>query len=304
MGPDLELAPLESTSLHTRELRPEEILFLKIYTGDNSLYKRQEGVEFLRHMSTLIGDAAIGLFRQTLQPTYYPSCTEFHRILWALCAMMTILRADYNMSIPRVLQRLTQDGVFQIGSGPSSDSKAKHCLISLIGWCSLLFIPSRTITDGTFDIDPQGAKCFTQSSIQLENAQRPVDELLRSFGELLPKRRTILEIDTINATKTDFNMKYHVSNLNVATLKQLADVKIVWVDAVSAHLDFNPTIPALCIFKAPSYCKLHTSNEAFLPLSVPIPEYTLLTLTLSIELPETYTPRESTQLKIFRTKIL
>lgn len=90
--------------------------------------------------------------------------------------------------------------------------------------------------------------------------RRPVDELLRSFGELLPKRRrTVLGSETPNAAGIDFNMKFHVSNLNVATLKQLAYAKIVWVDAVSAHLNFDPNIPVLRTFKAPSYYKLHTT---------------------------------------------
>lgn len=144
------------------------------------------------------------------------------------------------------------------------DLPIRQCLISLIGWCSLLFLPSRTISHGAFDLDTQGAKCFSRTTKTLESAQRPIDELLRSFGELLPKKWT----GTTHTTDTHGSLKFQVFNLKIATLKKLANVKIVWVDTMSAHLDFDPTTATLCIFKAPSYCKLNPSEDTFLSMLV------------------------------------
>ena len=165
--------------------------------------------------------------------------------------------------LSRLATRLVRDSVFHLAAG-DNDLPTQHCLISLIGWCSLLFIPSRNISDGAFDLDTQGAKCFKRTSIALESAQRPIDELLRSFGELLPNKR----IGTKHSTKAHGSLKFHVSNLNISTLKKLAGVKIVWVDTMSAHLDFDPTTATLCIFKAPSYCKLNSSGDTFPPMLI------------------------------------
>jgi hypothetical protein len=262
---DLESPPLDLASNHTRNPTSAEAEFLKLYTGDalSIRYKKAEGLEFLQHMSSLVGTDALDLFRQTLQPTYHASCGDLERILWALCAMIKALRAEPTISILRLAARLA-DQVFQIGTEPESDFPARRCLISLIGWSSLLFIPMRTISGGTFDLDTQGASCFSRSSIQLDNAQRPIDELLRGFGELLPKKHAVPETHTTGSA----SLKFHVSNLNIATLKKLANIELIWVDAVSAHLAFDPTAPSLCIFKAPSYCKLNSSSDTFLSMWV------------------------------------
>ncbi|PVH79566.1 hypothetical protein DL98DRAFT_630977, partial [Cadophora sp. DSE1049] len=181
------------------------------------------------------------------------------RIIWVLCSIISIFRAEPTISISRLATRLVRDSVFHLGDG-ESDLPVRQCIISFIGWCSLLFIPSRTITDNVFDLDTQGANCFTRTSIALESAQRPIDELLRSFGELLPKKPT----EGTYATETKCSLKLRVSNLNIATLKKLAGMTIIWVDAVGAHLDFDPTTASLCLFKAPSYCKLKSSKNTFL----------------------------------------
>jgi hypothetical protein len=262
---DLEQPPLELLAHHNRSPTPAEVEFLKLYTGDNRIiqYKKDEGLEYLQHMYNLIGLDAINLFRKTLDEAYYRTCGDRDRILWTLCATITILRAEPTISISRLATRLVRDSVFCLTTG-ESDLPIRQCLISLIGWCSLLFIPSRTISDGVFDLDTQGAKCFSRTSIKLESAQRPIDELLRSFGELLPKKRT----DTTHATETHGSLKFQVSNLNIATLKKLANLEVIWVDTVSAHLDFDATTATLCIFKAPSYCKLNPSDDTFLSMSV------------------------------------
>ena len=285
----LENPPLELSTRHTRSPTPAEVEFLKIYTGDNRIieYKKDEGLECLQHMYTLIGLDAINLFRTMLDEAYHRPCRDLDRILWALCATITVFRAEPTISISRLAARLVRDSVFRL-TAEGSDLPIRQCLISLIGWCSLLFIPSRIISDGAFNLDTQGAKCFSRTSISLESAQRPIDELLRSFGELLPKKRTY----TSHATETHGSLKFQVSNLNIATLKKLANVEVIWVDAVSAHLNFDPTTATLCIFRAPSYCKLNPSDNTFLSMSVSSPRPVTLLLTFTRITKDFYTEHE------------
>jgi hypothetical protein len=86
MDPDLESVSVKPNSLDVRQPQPE-IEFLRLYSGGtyDSLDKRNEGIEFLRHMSSLIGDVAIDLFRRTLQPRYRASYADSQRDLGALC---------------------------------------------------------------------------------------------------------------------------------------------------------------------------------------------------------------------------
>jgi hypothetical protein len=109
-----------------------------------------------------------------------------------MCDTIERFRADPSMSIPRISQALAKYGVLQIKTGPDSDLNARHCILSVARWCSLLFIPSQSITDEAFDLDSQGANCFTRSSVLLTIADRWIDETLRSFGEPLLKRRSEL----------------------------------------------------------------------------------------------------------------
>jgi hypothetical protein len=262
---DDETSPSELSTRHKRSPTHAEVEFLKLYTGDARIlqYKKDEGLEFLQHMYALIGPDAINLFWQMLDRAYHPTCGDKDRILWTLCAVIVIFRAEPTISISRLAVRLVRESVFRLAAG-DNDLPIRQCLIFLIGWCSLLFIPSRNISLGVFDLDPQGSKCFSRTSITLESAQRPIDELLRSFGELLPKKRR----DITHTTEAPGSLKFHVSNLNIVTLKKLAGVKVIWVDTISAHLDFDPTTASLFIFKIPSYCKLNSSKDTFLSMSV------------------------------------
>lgn len=50
----------------------------------------------------------------------------------------------------------------------------------------------------------------------------------------------------------------YVSSLNYASLKTISKVKLVWVNSLTNHLDFNATSRQLSIFRFPSYCAIST----------------------------------------------
>ncbi len=187
-------------------------------------------------MYALIGLDAMNFFQQALAQNFHQTSGDLERILWALRAVITFFRADSNILISRLAICMVSDCVFHLVDGERY-LPVRQCIISLVGWCSLLFVPSRTIVKGAFDLGTQGARCFIRTSVALDNAERPIDELLRWFGELLPKQWMV----STHAIETRGSLRFHVSNLNIATLKKLADVKIIWVDSVSAHLDFHPS---------------------------------------------------------------
>lgn len=262
---DLELGLIQTNVPAAMQPGQEEKEFLWLYcrSSDNDFAFFNEWQEYLSHLSSLMGEEAIGVFRSTLEPTFCGTYSDYQVMIRAFCAAITILREDPRISVSRLCDRLAERRVVK---KTTTESTARYCVLSLVGWSSLLFIPSRKIINGDFLLDTQGAKCFGRSSVAIQQAGRPIHELLRSFGELLPKKKqTMGSLDGMQSTESAA-YKFYVSNVNVAALSKLGNIEIIWVDTVSAHLDFDPTGPSLRLFKLPSYCRLHASDDTFLSI--------------------------------------
>ncbi|KAJ5803462.1 uncharacterized protein N7503_005912 [Penicillium pulvis] len=264
---DIELGLIQANRRADIQLCQDEKEFLWLYcrSNDDAFAPILAWQEYLSHLSSLIGEEAIRVFRSTLEPTFCETHSDYQVIIRALCATITIIREDPRISVSRLCDRLAEKGVVK---EMTTESTARYCVLSLVGWCSLLFIPSQKVMHGNFILDTQGAKCFGRPSMAMQQAGRPIHELLRSFGELLPKRKSTLgSLDGLQSTESTA-YKFYVSYVNVAALTKLANIEIIWVDTVSAHLDFDPTGPSLRIFKVPSYCRLHASDDTLLSVYV------------------------------------
>lgn len=101
---------------------------------------------------------------------------------------------------------------------------------------------------------------------------RPLDELLRLFCDLLPRKMSPRVSHASELTVPDDgaelapSLQFEVAQLNVAALQDMAGIKIVWVDALSAHLAFDAATLSLSLFKCPSFCKLHRSSRSILDM--------------------------------------
>ncbi|KAL6692954.1 hypothetical protein J3F84DRAFT_381179 [Trichoderma pleuroticola] len=125
--------------------------------------------------------------------------------------------------------------------------------------------PSKdTALSSAFCIDKQGAHLPTYRSVPWEMGNRPIDEMLGSLGEILP-HSVVSDNREILGDQSSLD-KLHVSTLNAAALKRIAGMQFIWVDSFTAHLDLNPHVPALYLFRCPSYCKLMSTDESFLSL--------------------------------------
>lgn len=177
---------------------------------------------------------------------------------------MRAYRLTPGISIHKLTQVLIRDQVFHEATTPQDTVMQRQFLFSVIGWLTGLYIPSSVPEATIFRIEDCGAKYPKRTSVDIGKAQRPMDELLFAFGEMLPRREmTAAEGDVKYVTESSF-LKFHVSFLNAATLKLLAKINLVWVDTISAHLDFDPTIPALFLFRSPAICALQATQNSIL----------------------------------------
>jgi hypothetical protein len=170
------------------------------------------------------------------------------------CDLMVVYREKNNLSICRAIKELQDRGLVAGGDDLRSDPEAQQLVFRAIGWISLLYVPDFTLRRTSFRIKVASEKTEIKASATMDRAERPLDELLRSFGDLLPKKQT----SDISTTKL------LVRFLNMDTMTKLAKIKIKWVASPSAHLEFDITGPSISIFQCPSLCEVQKSSESIL----------------------------------------
>jgi hypothetical protein len=166
------------------------------------------------------------------------------------------------LSIDRLHQRLSQDEARVIRY--SEDPRlAKQFLFAIMSCLTLLFVPRRGLEEAAFSVDNQGSAFPSRVAIDVAKSSRPIDELFRTLGETLPRKR-----DDMHAGHGV--VRFNVSGLNVAALQQLGGIRIAWTDSISSHLDFQVDDTrlegVLHVFRSPSFCTLWDSEDSILDM--------------------------------------
>jgi len=240
------------------QLSPTQMRFIELFTGR----KAEAGFDGLGYLikdfRRLLTAQRSSYHDELLHPELGKNQELFERLLQLMCSVMVINRQSIGICIQKLKHRLVDDRVLQMSKDPEVEMKQQHLLFSVLGWLTRLYTPAPTPEPGHLSIITNGAKYPARTTADITKVHRPIDELFRAFGESLPQRNT--------DRKDDIHLKFHVSCMNVATLTSLAKVQLIWVDTISAHLDFDPTIPALYLFRTPSFCHSQSSQDATLPL--------------------------------------
>jgi hypothetical protein len=148
-----------------------------------------------------------------------------------LCAeVAALLREHSGISIGRIIQKLQLKGVFNEDEQLRSDHFGRSLVFSSLGWLSLLYVPSRRSQLNDLKITLQSTKSAVRSIVSTETVSRPLDELLRSFGDLLPRKvRRLAPDDQIDAQESA--IKFKISHLNIATMKDMAKASLLYLRA-------------------------------------------------------------------------
>jgi hypothetical protein len=224
-------------------------------------------------------------FLSIINPEFHSSDCDLGRVLHFLAAVAQMLRANPHTSIVSLTQRLAQNPVPLEARNPkvdipepaikpallgSSDSEINNlilrCVFASVGWITMLYRPCLIPICDVFAIDTQDATCFSISKIHSALAQRSLLKILRRLGDILPIRSDIgnAELHNQMLESEKPTRALHVASLNVATLKRVGDIKLDWTDILGAHLDFQPGTSTLKLFRLPSLCSLHTTENSVL----------------------------------------
>ncbi|KAJ3496059.1 hypothetical protein NLG97_g2940 [Lecanicillium saksenae] len=192
----------------------------------------------------------------------------YHKAIITGQKVADAFRTHGGLSIVRLIKQLQADSVFRNDEGLHSNLGAQGLVFNAIGWISMLYQPSRGLvrTPGSnnFKIAVQSRQSSLRSSVPAEKAERPLDELLRACVGMFSSSSQTQKDDERNGSQDHLERKIQVSYLNAHVMKTLANMEFIWVDSISAHLDFDPTTPSVSIFRCPSFCKLHQSEESIL----------------------------------------
>lgn len=180
----------------------------------------------------------------------------------------TCMKNKHHVSIDSIARDLLKNGVLVPGCAEGDlHARARRLLFTSIAWFTMLY-PPLPVTDSVcnqLEIDGDQAACLVTSQ-PVENCSRPICELMRDFGQLLPTKR---EETAPVATDSVFTANsLYVSLLNAATLYKIGAVQIQWVNNISSHLVFDPESKHLMIFCLPSFCEVNRFENTSLARSV------------------------------------
>lgn len=266
----------KSPEYERRPLTSAAITFLQLSTGRSAYANR----DFIMLLEILTRADIVQCCGSVLHLQFYQEQEPFQRVLYLFCKIIELFRQHGPMSLQRLSTYLINESIVTPTTTAKETLALKQFLFAVVGRLSLLYTPDLDLHSDVFLILPQGSKCWYRTSVSVGMAQRPLDELLRKFGPLFPRQqpqRVIMNEQFSNLSIR--STKFRVSNLNAAALTYLGGITLIWVDMVSAHLDFDPSGPTLCLFRIPAFCDLQQSEDSILSLLVE------KTFTLSLHLP-------------------
>ena len=228
-----------------------------LMVGDNLEAHHSKIETFKVWLRNIIDDGVCKRFSAILHPAFCARSEKNTRVVRLLCEVAEQLRRREDISIKRIISVLAGNSVLR--ESPSGKDQIR-CIFASVGWLTMLYKPNTSEVCEPLTIAPGRASFFLSSTLDTSFAQRSLTEMLRNYGDILPMGRTM---DANGPAEAD-TQALQVASLNVATLKRVANVKIEWVDEISGHLDFQPSIPSLKILRFPSFCHLHMGDESVL----------------------------------------
>ncbi|KKP06322.1 hypothetical protein THAR02_01567 [Trichoderma harzianum] len=219
----------------------------------------------ITHILYILQQRRPKLDEEVVHPDFYPCNSPSQRLVKACVEIIASLRQNPRYSIQTLLENLQKERIIETTSDKDTQNKMSEAIFAVVLTLTHIATPSKdTALSSAFWIDKQGAHFPTYRSVTWEMGNRPIDEMLGSLGEILP-RSMVRDNREILGDQSALD-KLHVSTLNAAALKRIAGMQFIWVDSFTAHLDLNPHVPALYLFRCPSYCKLMSTDESFLSL--------------------------------------
>lgn len=181
------------------------------------------------------------------------------QIFKALNELAAGMKANSHWSVYDGINSLAAAGIFRTDLNAQDIAVAVQVLFVMSGSITMLFtpLPPGSEMNHELQVDVSGTRGFFTSSQPMMRAERPLVEVLKGFGEILPVRQRKSSDFEHRETESDL---LEVANLNIATLISIGGIRIVWVKSISSHLEFDRFRRQLSLFCLPSFCMLNITN--------------------------------------------
>lgn len=252
---------------------PAHANFLELCAGGHTVDTPEDCTAYLVHVNRLSGGKWNDAWNELLHPDYtLPNSTDDFDIIIQLCSEVAQIMLDHGvLSMARIIQKLEAKKVLCPAVNIQCHSNAHGLAFSLIGWLLLLYVPAKKARPNEMQAAEQRIRSGLRYKVSPELVNRPLDELLRSFGNILPRREEQRDSAVASTDLEEARVKLEVTHLNAAALKTMANIQIRWVDTLGEHLEFNPSDekgPSVGVFKCPSFCRLYQSDSSILAMHV------------------------------------
>jgi hypothetical protein len=170
------------------------------------------------------------------------------------------MKVEPQWSVNDGINALAVAGIFRIDLSAEELAMAAQLVFAMSGWITMLFVPlvPRSGAQHELQVDITGTRRFVTSSQPTIKAERPLVEVLKGFGEILPVgRRETSRLDVREAEGDTLE----VANLNMATLVNIGRIHVIWVKSISSHLEFDSLQQQLSLFCFPSFCMLNMDGN-------------------------------------------
>ncbi|KAL4735581.1 hypothetical protein BDV11DRAFT_208358 [Aspergillus similis] len=197
--------------------------------------------------------------------TNHRDCTrESHQELFARAFISVAEFATCNSSITidGIIRELITEGVLPPQAQAENLNNARYFIFIILGFQTALYCPSPLDSNGRaphllFITEDHGCCRYTHPLLAQDInvcAHEPLSEFLMGFGVLLPSKNLCLaeEPDILRAFQQQVEIE--PKTFNAYALHSLAGLKFKWTDALSCHLEFNPTTKEISLFRFPTFC--------------------------------------------------
>lgn len=164
-----------------------------------------------------------------------------------------------TVSIDGIVAHLLESGIIEFGSDPNAPIAAKNLVFAVIGWQTMLYQadmhscpPEQLAIQSEMGAHQGLARlCLKQSH---SSCKRTMHQFLFGYGILLPPRN-FEGYWSLEDKKSFAEFKSaSPAHFNAYILSSLGGVDIEWVDSLSCHMEFDPYLNKLFLFRYPSFC--------------------------------------------------
>jgi hypothetical protein len=200
------------------------------------------------------------------------SCEVWH---WCYAILAIIFDAPKKSHEASAVDPLSLESIYRVliktGTAdprtidPCGKRQTLRAIFATLCWLSLALKPvlkKVTAQEEQDHLMPAGADelllvkdTFRTVSLELFS-KRPIGRLFRGFR--ISSQDIVSELSNPYARRDG---TLHASSVNFHSLQAIAKLRVVWVDTLAAHLDWNPQERTVSIFRFPSTCVMHIESK-------------------------------------------